>query len=85
MDGCKADIALDKLLVNAENYRFETVNDQQEAMLTMLRSQKDKILNLARDIARRGLSPVERLAVKEAGGDKYIILEGNRRPLFELL
>ncbi len=80
MDGHrKADIKLDKLLVNAENYRFDPVVNQQEAMLTMLRSQKDKILNLARDIAQRGLSPMERLAVKEAGGDRYISLEGNRR------
>jgi hypothetical protein len=80
MDGHrKADIKLDKLLVNPENYRFDPVADQQEAMLTMLRSQKDKILNLARDIAQRGLNPMERLVVKEIGSGKYIVLEGNRR------
>lgn len=59
MDGHrKADIELDKLLVNPENYRFEIVKDQQEAMLIMLRSQKDKILRLARDVAQRGLNPI---------------------------
>jgi hypothetical protein len=80
MDGHrKADIELDNLLVNPENYRFETVKDQQEAMLIMLRSQKDKILRLARDIARRGLNPTRRLVVKEVDGGKYVILEGNRR------
>ena len=80
MDGHrKADIELDKLLVNPENYRFETVKDQQEAMLIMLRSQKDKILKLARDVAQRGLNPTRRLVVKEADGGKYIILESNRR------
>ncbi len=80
MDGHrKADIELDKLLVNPENYRFETVKDQQEAMLIMLRLQKDKILKLARDVAQRGLNPTRRLVVKEADGGKYVILEGNRR------
>jgi hypothetical protein len=80
MDGHrKADIELDKLLVNPENYSFYPVKDQQEAMLIMLRSQKDKILNLARDIAQRGLNPTRRLVVKEADGGKYVIQEGNRR------
>jgi hypothetical protein len=80
MDGHrKADIELDKLLVNPENYRFDPVKDQQEAMLIMLRSQKDKILKLARDIAQRGLNPTRRLMVKEADGGKYVLLEGNRR------
>lgn len=80
MDGHrKADIALDKLLVNPENYRFDPVADQQEAMITMLQRQKDKILNLARDIAQRGLNPMERLIVKEVDGGMYVVLEGNRR------
>jgi len=80
MDGHqKTDIELGRLLVNPENYRFDKVNDQQEAMLTMLRSQKDKILKLARDVAQRGLNPTRRLVVKEADGGKYVILEGNRR------
>ena len=80
MDGHrKADIELDKLLVNPKNYRFDPVKDQQEAMLVMLRTQKDKILNLARDIALRGLNPMRRLAVIEADGGKYVSLEGNRR------
>src|SRR6266704_5111270 len=80
MDGHrKADIKLDDLLVNPENYRFDPLENQRDAMLVMLRSQKDKVLNLARDIAQHGLSPMERLAVKEAEGDKYISLEGNRR------
>ena len=80
MDGHRiADIKLDDLLVNPDNYRFDPVENQRDAMLVMLKSQKDKILNLARDIAQHGLSPMERLAVKEAGGGKYISLEGNRR------
>ncbi len=80
MDGHrKADIKVDKLLVNPDNYRFDPVKDQQEAMRVMLRSQKDKILRLARDIAQRGLNPTRRLVVKEADGGKYVIQEGNRR------
>jgi hypothetical protein len=79
MDGHrKADIELDKLLVNPENYRFDPVTDQQEAILTMLRSQNTKIIRLARNIAERGLNPTKRLLVKETNG-KYVVLEGNRR------
>jgi len=80
MDGHrKADIKLDDLLVNPDNYRFDPVENQRDAILVMLRSQKDKVLNLARDIAQHGLSPMERLAVQEAEAGKYISLEGNRR------
>jgi hypothetical protein len=80
MDGPrKVDIKIDDLLVNPDNYRFDPVENQRDAMLIMLKSQKDKILNLARDVAQHGLSPMERLAVKEAEGGKYISLEGNRR------
>ena len=50
MDGHrKADIAIDKLLVNPENYRFDPVKDQQEAMLTMLQLLNNKIVKLARE------------------------------------
>jgi len=80
MDGPqKVDIELDKLLVNPENYRFKPVTDQQEAILTMLRSQNGKIIKLARDIAEHGLNPMERFLVKETSGGNYVILEGNRR------
>jgi hypothetical protein len=80
MDGHqKIDIELGKLLVNPENYRFDPVTDQREAILTMLRSQNNKIIRLARDIAQRGLNPTRRLQVKEVGGGKYVVLEGNRR------
>jgi hypothetical protein len=80
MDGPrKVDTKIDDLLVNPDNYRFDPVENQRDAMLIMLKSQKDKVLNLARDIAQHGLSPMERLAVKEAEGGKYISLEGNRR------
>ena len=75
----KIDIELDKLLVNAENYRFEPVKDQHEAMITMLRSQNNKIIKLARDIAERGLNPTRRLQVKGTLNGKYVVLEGNRR------
>jgi len=75
----KIDIELDKLLVNPENYRFNRVTDQQEAILTMLHSQNNKIIRLARDIAQRGLNPTKRLVVKEADDSRYVVLEGNRR------
>jgi hypothetical protein len=75
----KIDIELDKLLVNPENYRFKSVTNQQEAMLTMLKSQDSKIMRLAKDIAAHGLNPTRRLLVKETADGKYVVLEGNRR------
>lgn len=75
----KLDIKLDKLLVNPDNYRFETVKDQPEAMLIMLSSQNNKIISLAKHIAQHGLNPTKRLVVKKVEGGKYVALEGNRR------
>lgn len=75
----KIDVELDKLLVNPGNYRFEAVKDQQEAMLTMLKLQNNKIISLARDIAQNGLNPTKRPVAKEVESGKYVVLEGNRR------
>src|SRR5260370_15387305 len=76
----KISMELHKLLVNQENYRFKNVTvDQQEAMLTMLQSQKNKIIELAKDIAEHGLNPTKSLEVIETSDGKYVILDGNRR------
>ncbi len=75
----KADIELDKLLVNPKNYRFPSVKNEHQAMLTMLDSQQSKLTRLAEDIAKHGLNPTKRFPVLETEGGKYVVLEGNRR------
>ena len=59
----KADIELDKLLVNPKNYRFPSVKNEHQAMLTMLDLQQSKLTRLAEDIAKHGLNPTKRFPV----------------------
>lgn len=69
------------LLVNTENYRFESVSDQKEAIDKMIEDQGDKLTNLAEDIIQWGLNPNDRIQVVLSKHDptKYNVLEGNRR------
>ena len=45
-----ATIKLDDLLINTENFRYETVNDQKEAIDKVLKEQDKKLVNLAQHI-----------------------------------
>jgi len=76
-------VALRDLLLNGENYRFETVAGQKEAIDKMIEDQKEKLFNLAEHIAVNGLNPNDRIQVVRSSHDrkKYIVLEGNRRVL----
>jgi hypothetical protein len=72
-------VALRDLLLNGENYRFETVAGQKEAIDKMIEDQKEKLFNLAEHIAVNGLNPNDRIQVVRSSHDrkKYIVLEGN--------
>jgi hypothetical protein len=74
-------IKLDNLLVNTENYRFEIVASQKEAIDKMLEDQKEYLLSLAEHILKFGLNPKDKPDVIESSHEKgkYIVLEGNRR------
>ena len=74
-------IKLTDLQVNTENYRFEGVAGQKEAIEKMLEDQKDKLFNLAKHIAENGLNPNDPVQVSPSSVDrsKYNVLEGNRR------
>lgn len=69
------------LQIYIENPRFDPVEDQRQAITTMLEDQEDKIYRLADDIVNVGLNPSELPIViqNEADEKKYIVLEGNRR------
>ncbi|MEO8664817.1 MAG: hypothetical protein ABI462_04915 [Ignavibacteria bacterium] len=74
-------IKLTELLINTENYRFESVASQKEAIEKMLEDQGDKLFNLAEDIILNGLNPNDKIQVVVSNHDntKYNVLEGNRR------
>lgn len=73
-------IKLTSLFVNTENYRFEPLSSQKEAIDKMVDNQGDKLYLLADDIMTNGLSPVDLIMVATSeDSSKYIVLEGNRR------
>lgn len=76
-------IKLTKLLVNTENYRFDAVASQKEAIDKMLEDQTDSLYNLAEHIVNNGLNPNDRIEVVASNHDKakFIVLEGNRRTI----
>jgi hypothetical protein len=74
-------IKLADLLVNTENYRYETLASQKEAIDKMIYDQGDYLYNLAEHIIAHGLNPNDHIQVIASHHDpkKYIVLEGNRR------
>ncbi len=75
------EINLSQLLVNPENYRFEPVENQKEAISIMIFKQKEKLYNLAAHILQYGLNPFDKILVSPTAdnADRYTVLEGNRR------
>ncbi|MBK8279613.1 MAG: hypothetical protein IPK94_05605 [Saprospiraceae bacterium] len=76
-------LKLNELLVNTENYRFETVASQKEAIDKMVEDQNDNLFNLAEHVVHNGLNPNDRIEVVPSNHDKakFIVLEGNRRTI----
>jgi hypothetical protein len=74
-------ISISNLVVNIENPRYEMVGSQHEAILLLVKEQKNKLLNLSSDIIEYGLNPSEMPIVAPHEKDKgmYNVLEGNRR------
>lgn len=69
------------LIVNTENYRFESLSSQKEAVDRMIENQGMKLYNLAKHIAENGLNPNKKIQVSPSSIDdkKFVVLEGNRR------
>jgi hypothetical protein len=74
-------IRLLDLLVNTENYRFDPVTGQKEAIDGMIESQGEKLYVLAEHILKNGLNPNDRVQIVPSSHDptRFIVLEGNRR------
>ncbi len=72
-------IDIEKLIVNPENYRFDPVDTQNQAIELMLEEKNEEIFNLAKHIIENGLDKAKNLRVVEIKKDLFKILEGNRR------
>lgn len=75
------EIAIENMLLDLENSRYDPLDDQNEIIREMLGDQGDKLINLARDIVEAGLNPSELPIVMplKDNSNKYVVLEGNRR------
>jgi len=72
-------IEVSNLMVNPENYRFDPVETQSQAIDLMLEEKGTEIFNLAKHIVEHGLDEAKNLRVSEIKKDLYKVLEGNRR------
>lgn len=74
-------IKISNLKINFENPRFENVQNQREAINSMIENQKEKLIRLADDIIENGLNPSDLIIVTPdlSDSNSYIVLEGNRR------
>lgn len=74
-------IEIGELFLDSDNPRHKPVDDEPDAI--RLLCENEKVFELADDIAKNGLNPLERFAVVLAPGagdsGPYIVVEGNRR------
>ncbi|MBY6135058.1 hypothetical protein KUV61_04410 [Nocardioides marinus] len=76
-------VYLNRLILHEDNPRFEGVLNEERAINALCSS--EKILELAKDIAENGLSPLERFMVFQEDPEdppeeaNYVVAEGNRR------
>jgi len=72
-------VPLSRLYLDNENPRHDPIDNEPEIVAHLITHEKVK--NLAADIARRGTSPLERLAAvpHSVAKNSYIAVEGNRR------
>ena len=79
-----ARIPIDQLVLDSGNPRIPGMEETEaETIGLMLRDQKragtNKLVALATSIAEHGYSANEPLLVKPLGGDRFLVVEGNRR------
>lgn len=75
----KKNIEVAKLMVNPENYRFDPVDNQEEAIDLMLEEKGGEIVNLADHIYQYGLDRARDSRVLEIKKELFLVLDGNRR------
>lgn len=77
------EIGLNQIEFLSRNPRFGYIEKQEDILNFFLTDKKDnygkKVLNLAKDIAQKGLNPTDLPMVMQKSEDTYIVYEGNRR------
>lgn len=71
-------IPINKLIVNPENYRFDPVDTQDQAIDLMIEKKGTEIYNLAKHILEYGLDGARDIRVLKQD-NVYLVLDGNRR------
>ena len=82
MDYERKIIPLVRLRLNHENDRHGPLPSEQECIQWLLQHHRDHMINLAKDVAEHGLSPIDGILVLPAGDESpgdYVVWEGNRR------
>lgn len=72
-------VGLNILKIDEHNPRFPPVSSQEEAIDQMLAEIPEKVIAIARDIARNKLNPTVKPAVFVNQMGEYIVKDGNRR------
>ena len=74
------DLTIDQLSLDHDNPRINSASSQREALQKVIAEEPEKLLRLAKSLAKRGLNPMDRLLVFRPKGTRtYIVVEGNRR------
>jgi hypothetical protein len=74
------DLTIEQLSLDNENPRIDSAASQREALQKVIADEPEKLVRLAKSIAKRGLNPMDRLLVFRPKGTRtYIVCEGNRR------
>lgn len=75
----KRSVHVSSLVLDKENPRHESISESiEQSIERLLGGSPEQLLNLARDIAKNGLNPVESILVTQEGG-QCVVIEGNRR------
>jgi hypothetical protein len=72
-------ISIGRLLLDTQNPRHEPVRTQREAILSLIATERQKLVVLANDIIDHGISPIDLLLVIKKDEKNYTVVEGNRR------
>ncbi len=74
-------ISIGNLLLDTSNYRIPKQKNQKDTMTAIIAEQKRKLVALAEDIAKHGLSPFDlpMVVADSDGSGNYVVVEGNRR------
>jgi len=72
-------IPIGRLLLDTGNPRHEPVKTQREAILSLIATERQKLVVLANDIVEHGISPIDLLLVIKKDQKNYTVVEGNRR------